>query len=193
VVAYAGCLFFGFVFFGYYFKWQIWNSRLQFTVFVLASPLIATVLFASSRRLIAATAILVGLAGFGWTFANQTRPLFSVPFGRQERLERYFANRVDLWPTFQAITASISRASCRRIGLRISTDPFEYPLWVLLRDAGLRPEIRHLQSMHMAELPPDPTFHPCAVLSAGTDDRYQTVTPLQFGGFYLYHLPVAER
>ena len=192
VCAHTVCVLAGFVLFCYYFKWQVWNTRLQLTLFVLFAPVVGTVLFPSSHRLLAAVAIAVGVLGLPWTFGNMTRPLnFSVLSATGDRTERYFANRPDLLPTFLSLTEAIAQTSCGRIGLRISTDPFEYPLWVLLRDRDLRPTIKHVESHGLAAVPLDTGFQPCAVISAGIDERSSHLTQRQFGGFYLYVEPAA--
>lgn len=90
---------------------------------------------------------------------------------------------------FRKLTEEMSRTSCSRIGLKISVDPFEYPLWVLLRERGLRPTIKHLESHAGAPVPLDPTFALCAVLSAGGDPQYADAKALQFGDYVLYLIP----
>lgn len=189
MAAYAACLLVGALFFCYQFKWQVWGTRLQLSLFVLASPLIATTLFRASDRLIGVVATLVGVLGLAWVQGNATRPFnSSLLTGRLDRTAWYFVNRPDLLPTFGALTDAVAASACRRIGLRISADPFEYPLWVLLDQRGVHPRLKHVEAHGYVPIAPDPQFEPCAVISAGTDARYSAAPARRVGGFVLYSL-----
>ena len=181
------CLVAGFVLYSYYFKWQLWASRLHLPLFVVGSPVIAMVIFARSRTSLVATVLAVGVAGFAWTMGNELRPLRrQLPWGAEERNNWYFAARRDLQPHYKAIVTTLAGTGCRELGLRISKDPFEYPLWVLLRDRGLDVTIRHIESG--VRVPVDPAFQPCAALSAFGEDQSLSrgVRPFRMGDMYLH-------
>jgi hypothetical protein len=180
------CLVAGFVFYSYYFKWQIWASRLQLPLFVLGSPLIAILIFARARALFIVTVLAVGLGGFIWTFENEMRPLrLHLPWAADARNTWYFANRRDLQPVFEEIADTMARTPCRELGLRIARDPFEYPLWVLLRGRGVDAAIHHIESSVRVAV--DPAYKPCAALALAEDQSLSGGWgPLRIGKFFLH-------
>jgi hypothetical protein len=172
VPLFAACLVAGFMFFNFYFMWQPWHTRLQLPLFVLGAPLIAAVLLLRPASLV--LPLVVGLLGFYWTFENATRPIgAAAPFTRQTRSEMYFANRPDLFPIHSAVADAIAATRCRDVGLYIGSEPFEYPLWILLKERGHRAVVRHLHVPDPTEVYAPGWFQPCAVVSTGVADAWR--------------------
>jgi hypothetical protein len=80
--------------------------------------------------------------------------------------------RFAAWPALQSAyaraAATSAQAGCTRIGFLLSGDAWEYPLWALAREAGLRDvQVLHLNvrnpSARLPELPGPP---PCLLVWA---------------------------
>jgi hypothetical protein len=115
-------------------KWQPWNSRLHLPLFVLASPLVGVAL-GRHRRLAVAGAIgfcALALPSLAMTWP---RPLvgkdsvITMPRDAQR-----FRNHPGLRPAYEAAAGVVGDMGCRRVGLILGWDGWEYPLWPLLRD-----------------------------------------------------------
>jgi Dolichyl-phosphate-mannose-protein mannosyltransferase len=185
----AVALILAFAAFNYSLKWQVWHSRLQLPLFVVGTAVVSVVLFPFRRSAWLVIPIATGVFGFHWTLNNATRPLnTSALFAARPRSELYFANRPDLLPIETAIADAIAGSSCHEIGLRIIADPFEYPLWMLLKERRHPVVFEHLEMHAYVPIPPTEGFKPCAIISAGRP--YEGAGPQfvdrQFGGHHLY-------
>jgi hypothetical protein len=106
-----------------------------------------------------------------WEFANATRPLFGdgsilvVP-----RVSQYFVGGPEREsPYIQAATA-VRAAGCERIGLDIGPDGWDYPLWVLLRDAThTAVAIEYVNVSNLSSVLDAYPFTPCAVIATVGD------------------------
>lgn len=102
----------------------------------------------------------------------------------QSRTDRYFSSRPKLAKPFIATVDHLASQSCNEIGLIITGDTWEYPLWKLGREQSKRSlRFEHLQvenpSSKLASQPPHQDFQACMVLTDKPD--YLEQTELQLG------------
>jgi hypothetical protein len=128
-------------------RWQPWITRLQLPIFALAAPLIGFLAFERIRgwARLGGTALLVLLlviVAMPPLWANYRRPIFP-PMGYAASLwamtedQILFIARPDLLASYQAAVRYVAANKDSRIGLVISGNDWEYPLWRLLREQGL--------------------------------------------------------
>lgn len=124
-------------------KWQPWHSRLLLPLFVLGAPGVGVIAKRCwANGLVTLVALLLLTAALPWTFGNVSRPLLqglssgklTFPLFEQDRNQLYFMNRRDLYSKYVQTAADIRRLNPRNIGLILSGDAWEYPLWVLLKE-----------------------------------------------------------
>lgn len=132
-------------------KWQVWGLRLQVPLLLLAGAWAAAVVSqwpTRARRW--ASVALVGLTALTLLRTTVENPL-KPPFTRGERLSVWSASadanrfriRPQLLEPYRALADSVAQWAAQHapdrpvhLGMRVSFDSWEYPLWVLL-DARL--------------------------------------------------------
>ena len=152
-------------------KWQPWNSRLHLPLFVLAAPLIGVALEGRRRlAVVLATAFgLLALPSLAATWPRELlgpRSVLALPRPAQQ-----FRNHPMLQPVYEAAADVLSTMGCKRVGLVLGGDDWEYPFWPLLRARfGGDPWMEHVLvenvSSRFAAPASDP---PCALLIVGRD------------------------
>jgi hypothetical protein len=122
-------------------KWQPWNSRLHLPLFVLAAPLLGVALGRHRRLAVAcATAFCVlALPSLAVTWPRPLLGAYSVV--TTPRDAQRFHNHPGLRPVYESAARVVADMGCRRVGLILGWDGWEYPLWSLLR-ARLGPGLR---------------------------------------------------
>ena len=181
LVWYAVCALAGFIFFCWLLKWQPWNSRLHLPLFLLLLSFAGVVLESSLPRW-AGWAILVILIFWSgpYVFRNQTRPLFgSASILRLDRSSQYFTT-MPAWQTpYENAAQFISASACRKVGLMIAPDQWEYPLWALTDSAALPLEF---QSVNVNNITSKLAtgFVPCAVVGQPAPGNVVTVNGAVF-------------
>lgn len=135
----------GFLLFCLILKWQPWHGRLLLPQFVLGAPAIAVIAANCWRpRLVAVVALVLLTAALPWVFSNISRPLVHVsreagvmfPLLTVDRNRIYFVNNRDLYERYMQIAADIRQKNATSIGLVLSEDGWEYPLWVLIKEGN---------------------------------------------------------
>ncbi|MFH0754501.1 MAG: glycosyltransferase family 39 protein [Candidatus Omnitrophota bacterium] len=163
---YAASLFVSFIIFILYMRWQPWISRLQLPLFVLGVPVIGVVLYRLDRkgRWLVLAGFLFLAAAIPWVIKGKLKPLTGKKsIFAMTRQERYFINRPYLYVPFVWATDVVRRVDCRRIGLDVGSDAWEYPYWVLLKDfRGI--DIRHVGVKDLSQQYADVAWQPCAVI-----------------------------
>lgn len=159
-----------FVVFSYSLKWQATGVRFMMSMFILTSIFTAGILGRIWReKWIVGLTIIFFLCSYTWLFKNQTRRLISTKkttLFNTSRAKLYFANREELYEPYQNAVSLLERSDCRKVGLQMGGDSWEYPLWALLPNFARSYRIEHInfEDMILKEFPLS-DFVPCAVFS----------------------------
>lgn len=158
-------------------KWQPWGNRLLLYALVMAVPLAGVWLDAMFRRRIASAGApgrrsVAALAAVTVLATSALAGVLAVSYGFPRRLvgsgsvfttaewDTRFLRRPQWTDEFRWAAEAVRDSGARRIGLVEQNDNWEYPWWLLLRDAGGRPpELVALQSV----LPDRPPAEPSSV------------------------------
>ncbi|WP_245715758.1 hypothetical protein [Micromonospora peucetia] len=191
-------------------KWQPWGNRLLLYTLVLAVPLAGLWLDALFRRRaggaggrrpvaaglavsVLATCALAGVLAVSYGFPRRLVGAGSV-FTTSEWDTR-FLRRPQWAEEFRWAADAVRATDARRIGLVQQNDNWEYPWWLLLRDAdGRPPELVALQSVLPGRPPADPASVD-AIVCTGSRPACTALVPggwrVQFRGYAGYALPPA--
>jgi hypothetical protein len=174
----------GFLLLCLFIKWNPWNSRYHLAIFILYSPLIGIVLSRITNQKIAnAIIVLVLLLSLPWILGNQSRPLIGTKsIFNSSRLDQYFVNLPSIKRSYCKAASFVNSKQCRDVGLNLRPDhwnsqleldvnTWEYPFWVLLRDAWPIPRIEHVDVKNRSGRLSDGKFKPCVLLRAHRDGR----------------------
>lgn len=82
----------------------------------------------------------------------------------EPRQKLYFANGTYLFEPYNDLTRKIKEAHCDEVGIMLSGNGFEYPLWVLLGAPRETLEIEWIVAGTPSALYEDPNLTPCAVI-----------------------------
>ena len=152
-------------------KWQPWNSRLDLPLFILVAPLVGVSL-EGRRRLSAVLATALCLLALPSLAATWPRPLLGPDSVlTMPRTTQRFRNHPMLKPVYEAAAEVMSDMGCKRVGLVLGGDDWEYPFWPLLRvrvGTDLRMEHVLVQNASGRLAPPVPDV-PCALLVVGRE------------------------
>jgi hypothetical protein len=182
---YTGAVVAMFLVFSFLFKWQIFGSRYHLPFFVLFAPVAGYVI----GRLASRWGVLIGLillvAAWPWVIGINSRPvipnldrayvsgIFSEP-----RQKLYFANGMYLFEPYNDLTRKIKEAQCDKVGIMLSGNGFEYPLWVLLGAPRETLEIEWIVAGTPSALYEDPNFTPCAVICESCPQDWEGIRGL---------------
>ncbi|MEH0984952.1 hypothetical protein [Micromonospora sp. CPCC 205556] len=190
-------------------KWQPWGNRLLLYALVLAVPLAGLWLDALFRRrpapgrrpvaaglavAVLATAALSGVLALSYGFPRRLVGAGSV-FTTAEWDTR-FLRRPQWAEEFRWAAEAVRASDARRIGLAQQNDNWEYPWWLLLRDAdGRSPELVALQSV-LPDRPPAAPASVDAIVCTGPRAACLKLVPtgwrLEYRGYVGYALPPAS-
>ncbi|MCC5616463.1 glycosyltransferase family 39 protein [Nostoc sp. CHAB 5836] len=169
-----------FILFCYLVKWQAWNSRLHLPFFVLISPFLGVVLSKLKKKKIAIIIVAFMLiSSLPWVFFNKYRPMIdSKNIFQTGRIEQYFSNRPFLKGTYTGAVEFLNYQKCSNIGLSMGNDPWEYPLWVLLKPNNQKVvKIQHINvtniSASLEKKDSYKNFEPCGIISMETKKSKQ--------------------
>ncbi|MFV2112060.1 hypothetical protein ACFHW0_06920 [Micromonospora sp. LOL_025] len=189
-------------------KWQPWGNRLLLYALALAVPLAGLWLDALFRRRaggadgrrpvaaglavsVLATCALAGVLAVSYGFPRRLVGAGSV-FTTSEWDTR-FLRRPQWAEEFRWAAEAVRETGARRIGLVQQNDNWEYPWWLLLRDAdGRPPELVALQSV-LPERPPADPASVDAIVCTGSRPACTALVPVgwrvQFRSYVGYALP----
>ena len=127
-------------------RWQIWNCRYHIPLLLFFMPLVSAVLVPRMPRWLASV-LATGLLFFGLVIvaSNQSRPIFNSAYRAQPRIQQYFFSPLgeQFYAPMRDAVREIVASGCNGVGLKLSPDDAEYPLWLMLRDAGFEGRIDH--------------------------------------------------
>ena len=118
-----------FLLFCTFLKWQPFHSRLHTSLFLLSCAPSAVVLSCLPRRILFYLSIFIFIFSVPWLFANKSKPLPALI--QKERSSLYFINRPELEKVYREAASMIDSLDVHSIGLDLTEDDWEYPLWVL--------------------------------------------------------------
>jgi hypothetical protein len=136
-ILYSAAVSLGFILFSLLFKYYALGSRYHMPFFVLAAPSVGVILERLLRpwiRIIISVILIIGAIPI--LFLLDIRPILSTDetgtIFSLRRLDQYFAEAHNLDEPYILMTTAIQEKRCNDIGLMLSGDTGEYPLWVLL-------------------------------------------------------------
>ena len=175
---FLGGLLAGFVAFSAMLKWQSYGSRLQTPLFVLALAWAAVVLepmpLAGRRALLG----LLTLGALPVALLNYTRPLLTLPKAAitprpsilsLPRNLRYFLYAPEVAPEYYNVALRIADSGCTDVGISAVPHLWEYPLWVLARNAGSDPRFRYVGVENASARFAPAAGPPCLLVRIGLD------------------------
>jgi hypothetical protein len=131
------------------FRDNVWLSRLQTPLFALSVPALAALGgaarggFARFVRLALPGFALLALAyGYSVAARNEPRPPLSSPAWLKVEHWSYYQGRSSLIPQHDYALAVAEQLGCRRLGLFIGADSYDYPLTWRAMQRGI--EVRHV-------------------------------------------------
>jgi hypothetical protein len=172
-----------FILFSLVFKWQIFSTRYHTAFFVLYSPLVGlliSALFKPVTHRIVGLALLV--AAIPWLISIDSRPIFPLPHRStvdsilvESRKTLYFANYRARERQYSTMVNMIQEVDCSTVGIALSGNGAEYPIWVLMGAPRSDLEIEWLVGGTPSERYIKPDFDPCAVICQRCPDTWDTV------------------
>jgi hypothetical protein len=181
----AACLA-GFVLFCWIFKWQVFGSRLHLPFFVLLAPVFGA---AAAEGFSPRGAVLSGwllVAGsLPWLLSVDSRPILPRP-GKASVESVLTASRTDLLFStgpylrrpYREMTSEVLAAGCDRVGISLTGNGAEYPIWNLLGAPRDDLEIEWLVAGTPSARYADPGFRPCAVICDGCESAGEALRGL---------------
>ncbi len=164
-------------------KWTPWSSRLQLPLFLLAAPVVGTLLARRWRVLAPVAALALAAQAVPFVGSNPLHPISGVNsvFSRPD-FEQTFGARPRLGAFYRQTARRLTEAGCPRVGLSMPPDAWEYPLWLLLRQAGSKPpRLESLDAGNVSQKLLDPRFEPCAVVCLRCDPSRRQKYLARFG------------
>jgi hypothetical protein len=199
ILAYSGLIFVSLALFCVLLKWEPTGAGLQLPFFFLFAPMVAFVLDKLEKyQAEAIVSVILIVCSLPWLFQTQERPIIVHP-GRTvntsifagDRTQLYFATNPEDAASYLTMTDEIKALGIEEIGLNLTDDSEEYPLWALLGapDSDLR--IGWVAASPESQKYLDPDFVPGAIICeqcSGEDiatyrQKYRQET---FGDFDLF-------
>lgn len=146
-------------------KWQVWHCRLHLPILLASTPLVAYFLYACRKYIrIIATGLCILVAAPS-VFYNYSRPLFgNNSICTNSRFDQYFFNQPAIEQPFFQMSAIIQRNNLAHIGLLLSGDSWEYPMWMLLGDVeGL--QMQHILVKNASGMYEDNNYIPDGIIN----------------------------
>ena len=180
------------------FKWQIFASRYHLPFFVLSAPWVGAIVARARHRAWSAFfSIGLLLAAMPWLFQIRSRPLvpkvgesYVSSILSEPRKRLYVANGLYLLEPYTEMTDWIRSSGCKSVGVAISGNGAEYPIWVFLGAPAEELDMGWIVAGTPSAAFADAEFEPCAIIceDCPTDrDRIAGLPRvLNRGGFQLY-------
>jgi hypothetical protein len=179
---YAACLGAGLLLFSLLLQWQPWHSRLHLPFFAAALPLaVASSVLASRPRLLAAVAAVFLVLCVNPLFGYSRRQLTGdASLFVTDRTAQMFFEKPELREPYTGCLQRALEAKCRRVGLMIGGEDWEYPLWKIGQALDPAMAFEHVVVKNASrEIPL--TEVPCAVISTrATNPKYLEAAGTRF-------------
>ncbi len=153
-------------------QWQLYNARLHQPFFVMAAPWAVFMLYdILSQRLINIVAVVLLAASWPWLVHIPSRPIIEQQgksyvdsVFHESRFNLYYADGGHLKVPHLEITERIQESQCSRVGLVLTGNEAEYPIWVLLGAPKDAPRIEWVIDDKYVDDSEGMDFQPCAVI-----------------------------
>jgi hypothetical protein len=188
----------GLVTLSYLFKWQIFATRYHLPLFVLAAPAAGYLMerIAPGGWILTFGSILM-LASLPWLLQVQSRPLipaegdsYAGSVLTEPREVLMLANGRNLLEPYRELTRNIRESGCKEVGISLSGNAAEYPLWALLGAPASGVEIQWIVKGTPSEQYSQTDYEPCAIICEacpGDQERRRGLPRFgQWGDFTLF-------
>ncbi|MDE2221761.1 MAG: glycosyltransferase family 39 protein [Candidatus Omnitrophica bacterium] len=168
VRSYVLCVLTSFLLFCLIVRFSPWNVRFHLPLYILFCPVAGTVTEYFLKQKSIAVAALFFLAAGPWMFLDHEHPWFGHrSIWRVPQPAQYFYKHADLALPYAQSAGYIKSTGCRRVGLLLGADSWEYPWWVLL-GPGVRIEHVGVKNRSMGLRYPAGDFDACVIIAEGT-------------------------
>jgi hypothetical protein len=183
-----GLLCSAFLFLIFMLKWQPFGTRFQVTFWAMVCVwvMVAIDKIFVKFKTITIYIVLIMTLGLSWLNIHYLLNATNVSvIGKEnifntEREKLYFALRYNLYDSYKKLIHQIKESKCEKLSLEIGLDDWEYGLWVLLHNRGMKPIIKHQNIDKKVELVDkkienatiileDKKFQPCAKIFISND------------------------
>lgn len=179
ILVYSAAIFFSLVLYCYLLKWQPTGGRTQLAFFFMFAPLVAFLLDRLSKfQLETAIAALLLAYAVPWLFQTLERPIvadsertFPVSVFSDDRAHLYFVTDPEDYDPYLTMADEIKALGLKNIGLNLTDQSEEYPLWALLGapDEDLR--IEWVATDESSQKYLDPAFVPDAIICEACSEQ----------------------
>ena len=154
-------------------QFSVFGGRYHLPFFVMAAPAVGYVVGrCRSSWLVAGLAVALALSSLSTLLRLQTRPLLEDRHGysllASPRSSLYFTTGHGLEAPYREVAERIEAAGCSSVGIMLSGDAAEYPLWPLLGAPRAALDIQWIVAGTPSARYTDPAFAPCAVVCDGS-------------------------
>lgn len=175
----------GFLLFAALLKWTPWSTRLQLPLFLLASPAIGTWLGSRhpGRALVTATTLALMAQAVPFLIQNPLHKLTGPDsVFRLTTTQQMFRARPMLGEFYARAAQRVAATECSNLGLDMPPDAWEYPLWLVLRQASSTSiRLENLNADNISRSLLDPRFEPCAVVCLSCNPSNRESYGARFG------------
>jgi len=153
-------------------QWQLYNARLHQPFFVLAAPWTVFMLYdVLSQRSINILGVVLLAASWPWLVHIPSRPIiyqrgesYVDDVFNEARIDLYYANGGHLKIPQTEIAARIRESQCSQVGLVLTGNEAEYPIWALLGAPREAPRIEWMINDPRPSASAEGVFQPCAII-----------------------------
>ncbi len=139
---YVGSVFLAAILFCLFLRWQIWGSRLHTPLFALSAPVIVIAFSqfvkGAQRYLTIWLILCMTIYSIPFAIGNTSRPLWSLEWLRKNRMDLYFRKKPELYDSYRIAMDIVRKSGVKTVGLYFGESDWEYPLWVLGHDSGIK-------------------------------------------------------
>ena len=147
LLVYFLCLVGGLVIFSAVLRWQPWHSRLHLPLFVMGIPLAAVAMDRLPKAFVGVPLVLgLMLVSYPWVMKNAIRPVLGdTSIFRADRTAVCFVQNPNAAAPYYDAIQQMKEHSCTELGLICGPRDWDYPLWVLMRQAQMEPRVIHVR------------------------------------------------
>ncbi len=185
-LAYFMLIIVGLILFSFSVKCYLSNTRLHLPLFILSASFVGIVLGShkQNKYLVVFIAVWLFASSMPFVLRNSARRFISsksTVFSKP-RIEQYFNHDTTLFKPYYEAVKVIKESQCKQVGLIIQPNSWEYPFFVLLKEASLKDiRLEHiLNKYYDIEQNDYPLgdFDPCLILSVNVPTEKSLVTEL---------------